>query len=83
MESMAGEAIYKWELIARDTIYRDGNKWQAIQYTEMGGDGRGYDIQKWEMMAWDTIYRGGNCWQAIRYTEMGTDGRRYDLRDGN
>jgi len=30
--------------MAGDTIYRDGNWWQAIRYTEMGSDGRRYDL---------------------------------------
>jgi len=49
--------------MAGDTIYRDGNWWQAIRYTEMGSDDKREDI------------KDGKLWQAIRCTEMGTDGR--------
>jgi len=30
--------IQRWKMMANDTIYRDGNTWQAIGYTEMGTD---------------------------------------------
>jgi len=40
--------IKRWELMAGNTIYRDGN---CI---------RRYDIQRLELMAYDTIYRDGN-----------------------
>jgi len=39
--------IQRWELMAGDTIHRDGiDVWR-------------YDIQKWEVMVVDTIYRDG------------------------
>ena len=67
---MAGDTIYEMgtdgkryviqrlELMACDTIYRFGNRWQEIRYTEIGADGRlfnirdeingrRYDIQRW------------------------------------
>jgi len=39
-----------------DTIYRDGNLRQAIRCTEMGTDGRRYDIKGWELVLNDTVH---------------------------
>jgi len=52
--------IQRWELMTGDTIYRYGNSWQEIRYTEMETDGRRYDTQNWDVMAGDTIYTDGN-----------------------
>jgi len=68
------------KLGASDTIYRDGNSWQAIRYTEMGTDDWRCDIQRWELLIADAIYRVANWWLSIGYTEMGIDDRQYDIQ---
>ena len=52
--------------MAGDTIHRDGNRWQAIRYTDLENDRRRYDIQRWDLNEGDTL------------EGMGIDGRRYD-----
>jgi len=49
-----------WELMAGDTIYREGKWRQAIQYTEMETDTGDTVKKRWELMAGDNIYRDGN-----------------------
>jgi len=60
-----------------DTIYRNGNRWQAIRYNRwksmavdtiemIGTDGRRYDRQEREWNASDRVYRDGNWRQTIR-----------------
>jgi len=53
-------------MMAGDTIHRDGNRWQAIRYTDLENDRRRYDIQRWDLNEGDTL------------EGMGIDGRRYD-----
>jgi len=53
------------KLVASNMIYRDGNSWQAIRYTEMGIDDRPCDIQIWELMTSHAIFSDGNEWQMI------------------
>jgi len=55
-------------MMAGDTIYREGNWWQAIHYTEIETDGSRYHIRRWEFVVGGTIY------------ETGTDGRRYYVK---